>query len=143
VLVCAGGRGDRIRTALSLMEGGVAPVLVVPHGRNPGWPAAVALLHGPFPFELLCPTPRPSKTRGEARLFRDLIAERSWTRVVLVTADYHARRALLLVRRCVPPEMAEITVVTVHPRMGPLRWARAVVHEAGGLVWARLVRRRC
>jgi uncharacterized SAM-binding protein YcdF (DUF218 family) len=143
VLVCAGGRGDRLVRALELMDEGVAPVLVVPHGANPRWPAAVALLGGSFPFELVCPTPRPSKTRGEARLFRDLIGSRGWRRVVLVTSDYHARRAMLLVRRCIPEERADITLVTVTSRIGPIRRARAVVHEIGGLAWALLVRRGC
>ncbi len=81
--MCAGGRAERVRTALALMAAGTAPVLVVPHGRNPTWPEAAALLDRDFSFELLCPTPRPSKTRGEARLFRDLartnVAGRGWS----------------------------------------------------------------
>jgi uncharacterized SAM-binding protein YcdF (DUF218 family) len=124
------------------MEDGVAPVLVVPHGRNPTWPEARALLARAWPFELICPTPRPSKTRGEAHVFRDLVAERGWTRLVLVTSTYHARRAALLVRRCVPTERAEITVVTARPRIGWLKWARVLVHEAGGLAWSS-IRRGC
>jgi uncharacterized SAM-binding protein YcdF (DUF218 family) len=142
VLVCAGGRAERIRKALALMEDGVAPVLVVPHGHNPTWPEARALLARSFPFEVLYPTPRPSKTRGEAHVFRDLVAERGWTRLVLVTSTYHARRAALLVRRCVPAERAEITVVTARPRFGVLKWVRVLSHEAGGLLWA-VVRRGC
>jgi uncharacterized SAM-binding protein YcdF (DUF218 family) len=124
------------------MEAGVAPVLVVPFGREPNWPEAVRLLRGPFPFELLRPTPSPAKTRGEARLFRALARERGWRRVVLVTSDYHARRARLLVARCLAPDV-DIDVVTARPRLGPLRWVRVRVHEVGGLVWAALVRRRC
>jgi uncharacterized SAM-binding protein YcdF (DUF218 family) len=124
------------------MEAGAAPVLVVPFGRAPDWPEAVRLLRGPFPFELMCPTPRPAKTRGEARLFRELVASHGWTRVVLVTSTYHARRARLLVGRCLPAGVA-MTVVTARPRIGPLRWARVLVHEAGGLLWATLVRRGC
>src|SRR5262249_7721095 len=95
VLVCAGGRAERVRTALELMADGAAPALVVPFGRAPTWPEGVRRLRGPFPFELECPPPRPAKTRGEARLFRDLVASRGWTRVVLVTSTYHARRARL------------------------------------------------
>ncbi len=58
-----------------------------------------------------------------------------------MTSTYHARRATLLVARCLPD--ADITTVAAGPRIGPLRWVRVHVHEAGGLVWARLVRRGC
>jgi uncharacterized SAM-binding protein YcdF (DUF218 family) len=121
------------------MDAGTAPVLVVPHGRNPDWPEAEALLRRPRPYTLLCPTPSPSTTRGEAHLFRDLVLEHGWQRLLLVTSTYHARRAALLVRRCVP---AEVTVETAQPRIGPLKWLRVLVHESGGLV-AAAVRRRC
>jgi uncharacterized SAM-binding protein YcdF (DUF218 family) len=141
VLVCAGGRGERLRRALALMDAGTAPLLVVPHGRNPDWPEARALLGRTGRHALVCPTPVPSTTRGEAHVFRDLAVEHGWRRVVLVTSTYHARRAALLVRRCLPPDVA-LTVDAARPRIGPLKWVRVLAHEAGGLVVAAL-RRRC
>jgi uncharacterized SAM-binding protein YcdF (DUF218 family) len=122
------------------MDAGAAPVLVVPHGRNPTWPEARALLRGEFAFELVCPTPRPSTTRGEAHTFRDLATARGWRRVVVVTSTYHAPRARLLVGRCLPG--TDVTVVTARPRIGPVKWLRVLLHEAGGLLVTAL-RRGC
>ena len=100
LVVLAGGRGERLSTALVLAHQHVAPVLVISNGRDARWQAANQLCASRQRFEVLCPQPDPDTTRGEARMVRDLAARRGWRSVVVVTSTYHARRAQLLLGRC-------------------------------------------
>ena len=51
-------------------------------------------------YEVVCLTPQPVNTQGEARAFARLATSRRWDRIVLVTSTYHLARARLLVGRC-------------------------------------------
>jgi len=86
--------------------------------------------------------PVPYSTRGEARMVAGLAHERGWRRVVVVTSDYHVRRAQLLMTRCAPEGCRIDVVVAVSPIRGRAR-VIAVLHELGGLVHATVVARRC
>ena len=76
--VFAGGRGERLSTALGLLQQQVAAVLVISNGRDVRWQAANQLCASRQRFEMLCPQPDPDTTRGEARMVRDLAAQRGW-----------------------------------------------------------------
>jgi hypothetical protein len=129
LVVLAGGRGERLSTALVLVHQHVAPVLVISNGRNARWPAANQLCASRQRFEVVCPRPAPDTTRGEARMVRDLAARRGWRSVVVVTSTYHARRAQLLLGRCFD---GQLQIVAAPPPEPWLRtWARANVELAG------------
>jgi uncharacterized SAM-binding protein YcdF (DUF218 family) len=139
VVVLAGGQGERLQRAQSLMRDRVAPVLVISNGNAPGWDAANQLCSQPQDFEVICPN--PGTTRSEARMVGDLGKERSWRRVVVITSTYHVRRASLLIRRCLP-SATSARVVGVHPHSAFRPWT-AAAHEAAGLSVALLVQRSC
>jgi uncharacterized SAM-binding protein YcdF (DUF218 family) len=140
LVVFAGGRGERLSKAVTLLQRHVAPVLVISNGRDARWPAANQLCASRQRFEVLCPRPHPDTTRGEARMVRDLAARRGWRSVVVVTSTYHARRARLLLRRCFD---GQLQVVAAPPREQWLHtWARANV-ELAGLVRALVTARDC
>ena len=138
VIVLAGGQGERLQRAQSLMRDGAAPVLVISNGTAPGWNAANELCSQPQAFEVVCPS--PTTTRAEARMVADLGAERGWRNALVVTSTYHVRRASLLLNRCLPATNAR--VVGVHPQ-SPLRSWTAALHETAGLGVALLVHRSC
>ncbi len=100
LVVHAGGRGERLNSALALMDNGAAPVMVIMNGNDPLWPDAFALCNRSNPYIVLCPTPQPDNTVGEASTLGDLIAEQNWRTVVVVTSDYHLRRTMILDGRC-------------------------------------------
>jgi DUF218 domain len=128
LVVFAGGRGERLNTALVLLQH-VAPVLVISNGRDGRWQAANQLCASRQRFEVLCPQPDPDTTRGEARMVRDLAARRGWRSVVVVTSTYHARRAQLLLGRCFD---GQLQIVAAPPHEPWLRtWARANVELVG------------
>jgi len=140
LVVFAGGRGERLSKAVTLLQQHVAPVLIISNGRDARWPAANRLCVSRQRFEVLCPQPRPDTTRGEARMVRDLAARRGWRSVVVVTSTYHARRAQLLLHRCFD---GQLQVVAAAPREQWLRtWARANV-ELAALVRALVTAPDC
>jgi len=124
VVVLAGGDGERLGKGLELVREGVAPNLVVSTGPD----ELCATQHD---FAVYCFLPDPDDTRGEAEAIGRIAAREGWQHLVLVTSDYHATRAHLLVGRCFP---GTIDVSAAHSDKGPLPLLWAIGHEWGGLI---------
>lgn len=101
-----GDRPRRLRKAVELAAGGIAPTLVVVRAEAvaPELLAATGL-----PFAILSIVPDPSTTRGEARAVARLAAARGWRRILVVTSSYHIPRARMIFRRSVPAELAFVS----------------------------------
>jgi uncharacterized SAM-binding protein YcdF (DUF218 family) len=132
IVVLAGGSGERLAKGLAVAREGYAPTLVASAG--PDW-----LCNASQPFSVICFSPNPNNTRGEAEAIGRLARERHWTRLILVTSTYHVTRARLLLDRCYPGSVA---VALVHPHMGFSGWLGAIRHEWGGIAEA-IVERSC
>jgi uncharacterized SAM-binding protein YcdF (DUF218 family) len=139
VVVLDGGSGERLEEARALMARRVAPALAISTGRELDMDEAGDLCTEPQPFEVVCFTPRPDTTRGEARALARLARENGWNEVVLVTSTYHATRARMLLERCFD---GRVKVVAASPPRRPLHWAAAVVHEWAAMV-ETMLRRGC
>jgi uncharacterized SAM-binding protein YcdF (DUF218 family) len=100
VVVFAGGDGERQDEGVRLVREGVAPVLVISDGGEPGAPRTRLCRERPAGLRLYCLTPDPATTRGEARRFTELADREGWRSLVLVTSDYHVLRAGVLLGRC-------------------------------------------
>jgi uncharacterized SAM-binding protein YcdF (DUF218 family) len=141
VVVLAGGGGERLAEGVRLMERRVAPILVISHGREPGWTEANRLCDGEARFEVVCFTPEPERTQGEARAVRTIAKERGWRSLVVVTSTYHVTRARLLFERCIDGDVRAAAAEPHSPRGLPS--AGEVVHEWAGYAHALLVQRDC
>ena len=130
MVVLAGGNGERLDRGLELVREGVAPTLAVSFGPD-------RLCDSTQPFTVVCFTPSPDNTRGEAEAIGRLAQEHGWTDVVLVTSTSHVTRARLLVERCYS---GQLQVAPATPDAGLLAWLVAIVHEWGGLAEAMLER---
>jgi uncharacterized SAM-binding protein YcdF (DUF218 family) len=130
VVVLAGGDGERLDKGLELVRGGLAPNLVVSTGPD-------RLCTNHYEFEVYCFLPDPDDTRGEAEAIGRIAAQEGWHRLVLVTSEYHATRARLLLERCFG---GTVDVSTAHSGNGPISLLWAIGHEWGGLVEAALHR---
>ncbi|MGZ4693272.1 MAG: YdcF family protein [Acidimicrobiales bacterium] len=132
-VVVLGGPGDRYNTGARLVRQGLAPVMVASSDRDsgscPGTMNDVAII---------CFTPDPYSTRGEARYVADLAREKGWTHVILVTSVGQASRAQLRLERCFP---GDIDVVAVRP-VG-LRVVRDAIYEWGANFKALVLERGC
>ena len=96
VLVLPGGRGDRLRRALDLMDRGVAPLLILPGGAEPGWAAAKPLCGRLEPYRVICAGKLIDSVRAQARWAR----EQHLGLVLVVTSRYNMTRARLDLHRC-------------------------------------------
>jgi uncharacterized SAM-binding protein YcdF (DUF218 family) len=141
LVVLAGGGGERLAEARRLMAGGVAPVLVVSHGRQPGWAEANRLCNGGAPYEVVCIDPIPDRTQGEARAVGRLARERGWSSLVVVTSRYHVHRATMLVRRCFGGDVSGVGARPDSP--GGLPSLRNLVREWAGYGHALVLERDC
>ena len=108
VVVFDGAAAGPLTGALALMNRQVAPVLVLPGGLDAGWPAANRLCGGATPFEVLCPAANAGSERAVARLTGQLVEQRGWHRVVIVTPTQSLSRATLLTKRCTPAELVRV-----------------------------------
>jgi uncharacterized SAM-binding protein YcdF (DUF218 family) len=124
VVVLAGGSGERLDKGLELVRHGVASNLVVSNGSG-------MLCDGNQSFSVFCFRPDPDDTRGEAEAVGRIATQQGWDHLVLVTSDYHATRAHLLLDRCFP---GTVDVTTAHSSHAPLPLLSAIAHEWGGLV---------
>jgi len=132
VVVLAGGAGERLREGERLAERGVAPILVLSHGVDCGEREGL---------EVVCFTPEPDRTQGEARVASRLAESRGWHKLVVVTSRYHASRTRMLFERCFA---GEVRVVGARPDSpGGLPSARNLTREWLGFGHAFLVERGC
>jgi uncharacterized SAM-binding protein YcdF (DUF218 family) len=139
VVVLDGGAGERLDEARALMARRVARTLAVSTGREMDAEEAGDLCTRPQPFEVVCFTPRPDSTRGEARALARLARDKGWNEVVLVTSTYHVTRARMLLERCFD---GRVDAVAASPPRRPLHWGAAVVREWAAMV-ETAVRRNC
>ena len=128
VVVLAGGDGERLDKGLELVRNGLAPNLVVstPPDR---------LCTNDYTFEVYCFLPDPDDTRGEAEAVGRIAEQEGWHTLVLVTSEYHATRARLLLERCFE---GTVDVSTARSGKGPVSLLWAIGHEWGGMVEAAL-----
>src|SRR5205823_5139788 len=104
--------------------------------NRPTWPDGERMCTQPQPFRVLCPTPRPVNTRGEARTIGKLAAETGWHSLVVVTAGVHVTRARLLFGRCFGGDLELVPA--------PRRLTRQVLaHEWLGTLYAETLARSC
>ena len=133
VVVFDGGRGERLHKARALMARNTAPTLVISAGRELDHDDADGLCSKPQEFEVVCFTPSPDTTRGEARAIAEIAQRRHWDDVALVTSTYHVSRARMLVERCYA---GRLDVIAANPSSNPFHWVANLAHEWGGVVQA-------
>ena len=124
VVVLSGSKHERLDRGLELVREGVAPVLVISDGFDPRQPRANRLCHdGGDGFSVVCFTPDPDSTRGEARKVAELAREHGWKRVLRrdVALPRHARAHALrpLHRRATSTRSASTIRGRACPRRSP------------------------
>lgn len=136
MIVHDGGHGERLNAALALAANGAAPVMVVMNGAETEWPGGRSLCDQTDPYIVICPTAEPANTSGEASEMGDLVVEQGWRRLVIVTSDYHLRRALMLDEKCAGD--AALLGVGAPADIGALRRVLLVAREVAALPHAWL-----
>lgn len=91
----------------------------------------------PAGVDVICFTPDPSTTRGEAREIRRLAAERDWTRIAVVTSAYHVSRSRLIVSRCFK---GTILMLASREHVSAPTWAYHWIYQTAGYAKAEVLR---
>ena len=138
VVVLAGASSERLPVGLALVRDGHAPVLVLSTTSTPGNQETDALCAAASP-KIICFSPEPMTTRGEARAVARLARNHGWDSIIVVTSRYHVTRADLNLDQC---NRAKITMVASEPDFGAGEWLGRLVEETGG-VGAGLLRPAC
>ena len=123
--------GERAVRAAQLFRDGMAP-LVVASGRLLRSYAGIAELierdlqtQGVPASAVLRFPQRAGNTREEAEALRDLVASRGWRRVLVVTSNYHTRRARYVFRKVFPSQVGVLIISARDSDYDPDRWWEA------------------
>jgi uncharacterized SAM-binding protein YcdF (DUF218 family) len=98
-VIVLGGTKQRLPAGLDLMRRGFAPLLVVSKSHAPT-PLETATCNDRHRYRVICFDAHPFSTRGEAEQIGKLARTNHWTRINVVTSNYHVFRARILIRRC-------------------------------------------
>jgi uncharacterized SAM-binding protein YcdF (DUF218 family) len=134
-IVMLNGPGHRLRTAEDLGWAHRAPMLVV--SSNAGYPGSSCAARIPR-VTVICFSPSPATTRGEAEYVGRLARRYHWRSVVLVTITPQITPGRIWLRRCLTG-----TVYAVASPLPDWQWPGAMLHEWGALIRATLFERTC
>jgi uncharacterized SAM-binding protein YcdF (DUF218 family) len=120
--------GDRAAHAAELYREGLAP-RVVASGRmlrpNKGLADFIARdleAHGVPSGSVVPLSSHAANTREEAEALRDLVVHRSWKKVIVVTSNYHTRRARFIFGRVFPIGVTVHVSSASDSEFDPSRW---------------------
>lgn len=124
---------DRLQTATRLIDQHLASTLVVSVSSPDKYGARPVCQHQPAGYRVVCFSPSPATTQGEAREIGRLVRTNHWTSIMVVTSRYHVSRARLIIDRCV---QAKVLMVAApgHPSAGT--WVYQFLYQSGAFVKA-------
>jgi len=136
-IVMLNGTGNRLPTTLDLAWAQRASVVVISRG-SPYW-AHGGICAPQIPkVRVICFSPDPATTRGEAEYAGRLARRYHWHSIALVTTRPQDTRARLRVSRCFPGSIYVMTApLPTH------EWPYALAYEWGATIKALLLQRTC
>ncbi|MEW6046058.1 MAG: YdcF family protein [Bacillota bacterium] len=147
IIVLGGDWKGRIQKGIQLYKEGFAKTLVVTGGRliapdrtEADYLAEVARRAG-VPASAIIKEPRPNSTWQDAVFTAEIARAQGWQRVIVVTSDWHSRRAAMTFRRVYGPAGIEVlSAPSTEWRFETGRWWQ---YPDGGetipIEWIRLV----
>jgi uncharacterized SAM-binding protein YcdF (DUF218 family)/glycosyltransferase involved in cell wall biosynthesis len=139
-----GGVQERISQAISLYKQGIAPQMIISSGfifvqREAQVMKTIATTDG-VPAEAITLEERARNTYEYVVMTNQILAERGWRRIVLVSSPYHMRRALMTWRKVAPNVEVIATppsssLYYTHSRGASLVQIRGLLQEYAGIVY--------
>ena len=138
-----GGYQERLGRAIELYRAGWAPRLVISSGFVFAFKEAevmrgLAIANGVAPSDIALET-RAANTHENVIFTNDILKQRGWRRILIVSSPYHMRRALLTWRKAAPevdvqPEPPRSSQFYTHDRGATFTQIRGLVQEYVALV---------
>lgn len=134
IVVLGGGGGERLTRALALRttgsDGTLQPLVLSAEAVDDLWQRGGSC----DDVGVWCVEPVPANTHGEAHAVASLVRAQGWSRVTVVTSDFHVPRTRLVFARCVPVPVRVVAAVTDPPLPERLwRLVRELVATVVGL----------
>ena len=133
-----GGAQERLKRAVDLYRAGYGPVLIFSSGyvysfHEAESMRALAIDQG-VPASAILLEERSSNTYQNVRYVDDILRDRRWNRILLVSSPYHMRRALMVWHKQAPgvfvvPTPVEQSQFYDHVRGASFEQARGIVQE--------------
>ena len=141
-IVVLGGEWDnRVAYGLDLARRGYAHTLVLSEGyighHDEMRRACGELIPG---VTVICFTPDPYNTSGEAIFTAKLAAEHDWSHVILVSWNYHMVRARYIFSQCFAGDIIMRPVPRTYDKLGVLKWAWIYTYQYAALAKASIMR---
>ncbi|WP_156163913.1 YdcF family protein [Demequina maris] len=131
----------RMDLAEEMVADGLTDTVVVSISQDPVElqfvPKAVETCATPQDYTLICGTPDPFSTRGEARWLRDLVDEHGWESVGVITVAPHVSRTRVIMKRCWDGDIAYLE--SDEPLWFEL-WVDQYLYQTGAFVKVALER---
>lgn len=100
VVVLGGEHDGREDYGIELARSGWAPTVVISDAYPKDDPVMERVCKPQPSIEVVCARATELNTRGEAQMIQRLAAQRSWTKIIVVTWRYHLPRARLIFQQC-------------------------------------------
>lgn len=127
----------RVERALAMAGDGVTDTVVISRAAD----QAVRVCDDPpAGVTVICFTPDPFTTQGEARALAALADERGWDDVAVITMTPHVARTRLVMQRCMPDDTVQ---VYGEKHLSSGEWAYNYVYQTGAYLKAFLVTTGC
>ncbi|GAC1405462.1 MAG: hypothetical protein NVSMB60_24760 [Mycobacterium sp.] len=124
VVVLGGEHDGREDYGIDLARNGWAPAVVISDAYPENDPVMQRVCKPQPSIEVICARAPELTTRGEAEMMHRLAAQRSWSKIIVVTWRYHLPRARLIFQQCFSPDSDEVVMQAV-PRQydfSPAHW---------------------
>lgn len=127
IVLAPAAETGRLDHALDLMSEGYSSTLVISAPPdNEG-----SICGADRPYRIICFSPDPVTTQGEARAIQKLSEENGWRTITVVTDDSHVTRARILIARCYSQEL---NMSASKRELSPSSWAFRFLYESAALV---------
>lgn len=132
-----GGHLERLKQAVDLYKAGYAPSLILSSGyvfsfKEAEVMRALAIDQG-VPADRILLEEQATNTRENVTFTNNILRERQWTRILLVSSPYHMRRATMVWHKAAP----DVTVIPTPPFSSQFyeHGVGASLEQVRGIVW--------
>ena len=141
-IVVLGGEWDnRVAYGLDLARSGYADTVVLSDSYIGHREDMRRACEDPIPgVTVICFTPQPYTTRGEAIFTSELAAEHHWSHVIVVSWNYHMVRARYIFSQCFAGGITMRPVPRTYDKLGVLKWSWIYAYQYAALAKATIMR---
>lgn len=127
----------RLDYAENLMSQGYGSTLVVSVPDDTSGKTPSDICDANRTYRIICFSPDPVTTQGEARAIQRLSGEHAWRTITVVTNDFHVTRARTIIERCYSHKLNMAAVRNDHSLTD---WSYRFVYESAAFVKATVHR---